>query len=228
MEKVKNPWVSFDKLTKFEQYMLTKDGINIDEIESLYLTSEILSRYHIYVLIDLVTDMQLTLYKGYLYNLYGKELTDEEVYSMASPAISKKIDYKSNILIPKNLPIEYGYRLAHDSALIKALKERGISVDLNELRKLFPNYKAMLYYCGEKSCIDNIILKNELNKIGLEDYSKTIITRLLGEEAYLTLGKDTLGYDDTIKSENLKISLSISKKKPNIKRLIKEHKKSTK
>ena len=90
MEKVKNPWVSFDKLTKFEQYMLTKDGINIDEIESLYLTSEILSRYHIYVLIDLVTDMQLTLYKGYLYNLYGKELTDEEVYSMASPAISKK------------------------------------------------------------------------------------------------------------------------------------------
>lgn len=234
MDKItEKPVINFDKLTKFEQYMLIEDNIDIESIKmrtisDLRLVSEILSRYHIYVLIDLVTDMQFTLYKGYLSNLYGKEFTDEEVYSMASPAISKKLDYKSNILTIENLPLEYGYRASHDAALVRALKGKGVSVDLKELKKLFPNFKSMLYLTSEKSCIEGINLRSKLIKIGLEEYSKTIITRLVGEDAYLTLGKEAEEYDDNIKQEDLKFSFSLSKNKTPIKKLIKDYHKSTK
>ena len=228
MEKQKNPWVSFDKLTKFEQYMLTKDGIDIESIKDIRLISTILNSYQIYVLIDLVTDIHFTLYKGYLYNIYGEVFSDNDVYGMASPAISKKLKYKDNLLIPNNLSVEYEYRLLHDKALINALKEKGLSFDLKELKMLFPNFKSLLYLCSEKTCIDNINLRKSLHEIGLEEYSKKIITRLLGEEAYLTLGKEGIHeYNDTIKSENLGISFNISRKKKSIKKLIKEYKKST-
>ena len=216
----KNPWVSFDKLSEFEQKMLLKDNIDIDEITNLRLTAEILRRYQIYVLMYLVTDVQFILYKGYLYNLYGREFSDEEVYSMASQAISKKLNYKENILGMVGLPKEYIDKINHDLYLISALKSKGLSVDLKEMKLMFPKLKAMVYYTSEKSCIDNLNLKYNLNKIGLEDYAKKVITRILGEESNSSLSENT-----TIDDNAMKLTFNISKTKTPIKKLIKKYNK---
>ena len=233
----KNPWVSFDKLTEFEQTMLLRDGIDIDEITDLRLTAEILKRYQIYVLIDLFIDIQFTLYKLYLHNTSGIEFSDDEVYSMASSNISKELKYKDNLLKLEGYKEEDIERINHDIALINALRD-DISLDLKEMKIIFPNFKAMVYFASEKSCIDNINLKHNLQEIGLNDYSKKVITRLLGEEAYQSLGKNNFksenytSYKDIIESTNSSLDnfknglkINISKTKMPIKKLIKKYNK---
>lgn len=218
MEKGKNPYIDSNKLTRFEKYLLSKEDINIDEINSLYLTLEILKRHHLYVLVDLVTDIQFTLYKDHLYSIYGQTFSNEEVYSMASPAISRKLSYKDNSLSFNNLQSESTQRILHDIFLINALKEKGISLDLKELKMIFPNFKSILYFTSEKACIENIILREQLIKLGLGEYSKRIITNVFGEETHKNTNEDKM-------KNNFKFSFNITRKKEPIKILIEKHNK---
>ena len=216
--------------------MLRIDNVDIESIPlntvgNVALVGDILGRYEGYVLIDLYTDIMLTIYKAHLQELCGVEFTDEDATNMALPVLSKKIIYKSSSIIPKKMPLAYAERIAHDIALISALGEEGsyMKVDTKELKLIIPNMQAARYPMSEKACIDNINLRSKLHKLGLAEYSKEVITRLLGPEAYESLGKENASYYEdlsTIASENM-LKFNLTWKKPSAKELIKAHQKRT-
>lgn len=227
MEKKKNPWVKTEELTLFEQCMLKKDSIDLDEIDSLPLTALILKNYQTFAIVDLVIDFHFVHYKRLMEAMKKKTLTESEVIELAkTEGVTPKAECVQMLLGKNDFNVEQLSRLSHDIALIDKLQTKGIVFCSDDIKRFMPNIRII----KELSKLPNIkliLLREQLNEMGLEDYTRKVIVNNLGAEDYLYLGKIFDDKTDDLTIDKIYAKMNVYRKIP-IKKVIKKYQKSIK
>ncbi len=171
-----------NNLTYFEKCMLKEKNINLSKIKSSKIKERILNKFKIYAIVDLYLNIKLILYKNYLSNELGVEFTDEEIFDMASPIVSKKLNYNSNEIDNFEIATEDSDLIDYYTRIINELNNNGIIISTGDYKEVFPNYKSIKHRYSEKAYIEHINLLNKLNKQGISEYTKKVVHNTLGKE----------------------------------------------
>ena len=204
----------FEELSKFEQNMLLKDNIDYDKIDDPILAIQLIKSYEVYALLDYIIDIQLVLFKNDIKNYITINISDEEAYKFANKtSVPKK--YSS---MPMNISIKtlsnYDIkRLDNDTSIINALQARGLKLSTKDLKEAFPKFRSLMYFYCFRSCVENIKLRNELNQLGLAEYTKKVTLRYLSKEEYEILCSRPIDIN-----KEQKFTIDLQRKKRNIRK----------
>ena len=104
-----------------------------------------------------------------------------EIFDMASPIISKKMDYNDSII--DDIPFDEDDLaiISQYTSLLDKLKHN-LNTTVKDIRQLFPNQKSLKFHESEKAYIEDIIFLRKLNQMGIEEYTKKVVHDVLGEE----------------------------------------------
>ena len=144
------------EITEFEKNMLRLDRIDLDKEKSIKRKTKILRKYEAYAVANLYLNIRFIIYKGYLSEELKINLSDDDVFDIASPIVGQKLDYNNDIAGALNLTKRDREVMNYYEYLYTSLKS--IKDIHNELPLAFPNSKSLKKMASEKSYIDNIIL----------------------------------------------------------------------
>ena len=179
------------ELTEFEKIMLEIDNIDIDNNPKL--VAKKIEEYEKYAIFACLSDLQFLLLKYYLYSLqFGipderpRIPKDEDVYKQAKYEEHYKKHYKSVYLPRKTdyITLEDKRREALDVAFIIEAQKQGLVINENDLWKMWLGPKSVdgKYANNLKTIIENVNFVSKLNKLGLQEYTKKIISKYIPDD----------------------------------------------
>ena len=129
------------EITEFEKNMLRLDRIDLDKEKSIKRKTKILRKYEAYAVANLYLNIRFIIYKGYLSEELKINLSDDDVFDIASPIVGQKLDYNNDIAGALNLTKRDREVMNYYEYLYTSLKS--IKDIHNELPLAFPNSKSL-------------------------------------------------------------------------------------
>ncbi len=187
----------YPNVTSFEKHMLDIDDIKLDDFKGEQERNRYLERYRIYSVIDLYLRIRHLRYKNYLSNEFGIPFTDEEIFDMASPIISKKMDYNDSVIDDIAFDEDDLSVISHYTSILDRLKH-SLNTTVKDFRQLFPNQKSLKFQESEKAYIEDIIFLRKLRELGIDEYAEKVIHDVLGEELTIKESPKTKKYQNNV------------------------------
>jgi len=190
------------KITDFEKNMLRLDKIDLDKEKSIKKKIKILKKYEAYAIANLYLNTRFIIYKGYLSEELKINLSDDDVFDIASPIVSQKLDYNTDITGALNLTKKDRAIMNYYEYLYTSLKS--IKGDDSELHIVFPNSKSLKNRASEKTYVDNIILLKKLRQYGIDEYTSVLVHNILDENIDVSISNICHEFSSDNETKNLK------------------------
>lgn len=191
-----NSVYSVRNLTSFEKSVIESECIySYKELYKFKYDKErakLLKKCRAYALLDLYLHMRHIRYKNYLSNELNVSFTDDEIYDMASPIISKKIKYDNSHITVTTINEKDNKLLSYYMDIYDALSKK---LNIKDLKTIYPS-KSLKHRESEKAYIEDIILLRELRESGIDEYTEKVIKDVLGEELTINTFPKTKTYQN--------------------------------